>query len=455
MSKLKELIEQRKDAIAAAQVIQATAKDDDDRDLTDEEQKAVEAHVAKARSTREEIDKLNARRDAQNKLDLELAAEAALDKAVTPRISAPPNLGPSPNPGANIGNPRLASEDDPQGSFASHTEFLLSVLATGQAQTITDDRLRPLATVGSDEAGTYGDPVGGFLVPSSFSPTLLTVNPEADPTAGRTTAIPMDSPVVEIPARTDKNHSNSVSGGLRVYRRAEADTSPTSRVELEQVVLRASMLFGVSHATEELLSRSAISFIALLQAGFSDEFNSKMLREKLNGSGVGMMEGVLTTPSLITVAKETGQDADTIVTENIIKMRARCWGFGSAIWMANHDTLPQLMTMTLDVGTGGVPIWIPSIREDAPDLLLGRPIFYSEHMETIGDKGDILLGNWSQYLEGLLSGPQQAESIHVRFVNHERTFKFWMENDGKCWWRTALTPDNGSTLSPFVTVAAR
>jgi len=49
-----------------------------------------------------------------------------------------------------------------------------------------------------------------------------------------------------------------------------------------------------------------------------------------------------------------------------------------------------------------------------------------------------------------------AESVHVRFLNHERTFKFWMENDGRCWWRSAMTPKrSASTLSPFVTLATR
>ena len=46
--------------------------------------------------------------------------------------------------------------------------------------------------------------------------------------------------------------------------------------------------------------------------------------------------------------------------------------------------------------------------------------------------------------------------MHVRFENHEQVFKFWTENAGAPWWRSALTPKNGAnTLSPFVTLAAR
>ena len=65
-------------------------------------------------------------------------------------------------------------------------------------------------------------------------------------------------------------------------------------------------------------------------------------------------------------------------------------------------------------------------------------------------------GVWSQYLEGYRQDMQMAESIHVRFLNHENTFKFWVRNDGAPWWRSALTPHKSSdTLSPFVTLAAR
>lgn len=361
--------------------------------------------------------------------------------------------------------------DDPKWGFETPREFFMSVLEAGQCDAANrpieaiDDRLKILhmntkgngnfAAAGGDEQSTFSDPYGGFLIPRGFSPDLLSLQTENDPIAGRTTAIPMTTPTLSIPARVDKDHSTSVSGGLRVYRRAEADTSDSSRQQYEQVTLNATSLFGIAYATEEVLERSPISIVALLEAGFRDEFGSKMIDERLNGSGVGMFEGINNTPSLISVAKEVGQDADTIVYENIINMRARVWGYQNAIWTANHDSLPQLMLMNQAVGTGGQTVWQPSAREDHPDLLLGRPLFFTEAAETVGTTGDIHCANWSQYLEGTLSGLRSAESMHVRFINHERTFKFWLENDAKSWWKTALTPKNGSTLSPFVKLDAR
>ena len=194
------------------------------------------------------------------------------------------------------------------------------------------------------------------------------------------------------------------------------------------------------------------SFAAILEQGFSDEFKAKMLDEKINGTGTGEFVGVLNAPATVVQAKESGQAANTVVFENVINMRSRNWGFGNSVWLAAHDTMPQLAAMN----DGTNHIYLPSVRDDVPETLLGRPIFYSEFVPKLGTKGDIILGNWSQYLMGMLQGAQSAESVHVRFDSHERAFKFWMRNDGQPWWRTALTPKNaGPTLSPFVSLAVR
>ncbi len=437
---LKALIERHNDCLDEIQEIEEAAAASDDGVMTDEQ-------LDKYNELTEEADELEA------KIEKRKAAEKTLAKnKQRKRISAPSNRKTSAGDGASLGSTVHENfEDDPKKGFKSPREFMMAVMEVGQGRAKPDARLQYLAAAGSDEQSGSDDPYGGFLVPEGFSPNMLQVDPEADPTAGRTTNVPMDVPTVNIPARTDKNHSTSVSGGLTVSRRTQTQAGTSSRMEMEKVRMHATSLFGLAYATEELLTDSPVSFAAILSAGFSDQFNYHLLNEKLNGTGTGEFEGVLNTPCKIEVAKESGQAADTIVKENVFKMRSRCWGYGMAIWLANHDCLPEL----LDLNDSNHNIWNPSLQEDRPDMLLGRPIFFSEFPNTIGDAGDLILGNWSQYLEGTLESLDSAESIHVRFENHERTFKFWTRNDGRCWWRSALTPKNGSTLSPFVTLAER
>ena len=227
-------------------------------------------------------------------------------------------------------------------------------------------------------------------------------------------------------------------------------------MEVEHITLTANSIMGVAYATNELMSDSPQSFTALLETAFAEEFRSFLIDARLNGTGVGQIEGVNVGGGLVTVAKEGGQSADTIVGENIVKMRSRCWRYGNAIWMANHDTLPQLAAAELSGNSSDVFMFQPGRGIDVPDAVLGRPIAFTEYNETLGDKGDIVLVNWAEYLEGVYQPLAGAESIHVRFVENENTFRFTARVAGVPWWRAALTPKNSSnTLSPYVSLAAR
>src|SRR5690606_23974205 len=227
------------------------------------------------------------------------------------------------------------------------------------------------ADAGGDEQGGYADRYGGFAVPRAVAPGILQIGAEGDPTAGRTTGVPMTAPMVDILARTDKNHTTSVSGGCIVTRKPEAVAANASRMEMERVTLRASSLFGLAFATEEILTDSPISFAVLIENGFREQFAFHMLNEKLRGNGGNEYLGVLNSPAKVTVSPEAGQGEDTILAENVINMRSRCWGYSNAIWIANHDTFPQLAKLAIVVsdgqGAGGlVTIYQASAREDRP-----------------------------------------------------------------------------------------
>ncbi len=438
---------------------------------------------------------------AQDAYDVQLAqldAEIATEEKILDRVrqhgTAPAVEPVAAAPGTVAGrieDVALRADRDSRRGFDSHYDFLLACIENSGHRdrgNVADERLQALAVLdkedrsgagelafmlpraftpaglhaaaGSDEQGGYQDRYGGFAVPTTLLPGLLQVGNEPDPTAGRTGSIPMASPVVEMLARTDKNHTTSVGGGFTVTRKPETVAASSTRAEIEKVTLKASSLFGLAYATEEILVDSAISFVAVIAAGFQSQFAFHMVHEKFRGLGGNEYLGMEKSSALVSVAKESGQTADTIVIENIINMRARCWGYSEAIWIANHDTFPQLVKLALVVeganGGGLVLAYAPSLVPDRPDMLFGRPIFYSEHAQKLGDAHDITLGNWSQYLEGLYQPLQSAESVHVRFVNHERTFKFWLRNAGAPWWRSALTPHKGAlTLSPFVGLAER
>lgn len=388
--------------------------------------------------------------------DVRTVVTAALREEATKAVQV------AKGPGVRVVKERI--DDDPLRGYKNPRMLMLDVLQVGQKGPDVPDSQLPTGlktlrvhgkAAGSDEHGEYADPYGGFLIPEAWSPEILRIDPETDPMTGRTKMVPMQSVTVPFQARVDKDHSTSVSGGLTVARDMETVKKTSSRMKFEQVKLTAHGLFGFAYASEDLLTDSPVSFAAILAQGFGDEFTSAIINERLNGTGVGEYMGVMSSPCLLSINKEDDQVADTLKYENVINMRARCWRYHQAIWLANHTTIPQLMLMNVKVGVGGAPVWQPSAREDHPDILLGRPIVFTEYCKIVGDKGDLVLGNWGEYLEGVLQPLQTAESIHVRFDRHERAFKFWVRNAGAPWWRSVLTPKNGDTLSPFVVLNER
>ena len=162
---------------------------------------------------------------------------------------------------------------------------------------------------------------------------------------------------------------------------------------------------------------------------------------------------------MITIAKETGQAADSLVGDNVLKMRARCWRYGRAVWILNIDLFPFVLQASIAVGTAGghLPVWQPGDAETGtPDRILGRPAYFHDVASAIGDVGDIMLVNWSEYLDATYVDLRSDNSMHVRFAAVERAFRFYQRGDGQAAWRSPLTPKrSATTLSPFITLAAR
>ena len=308
-------------------------------------------------------------------------------------------------------------------------------------------------------------PDGGFTVPTEFRNTLMRDTLEASILLNRTTRIPMQTNQIAIPTIIDASHASSVFGGVIVYRPAEGASITASKPKFGKVELKLSKLAAVAYVTSELLEDSPISMEPLLGTMFSEAMAFQIDEDIVNGTGVGQAMGVLNAPSLITVTKESGQAATTILTKNIIKMWARLMSRsqGNAIWIANNDTFPQLASLEQAVGTGGSVAGLLQVSTNgvtgAPiQTLLGRPLFLTEHCQTLGSVGDLLLIDLRQYLVGEKSGGavKTATSIHLKFLEDEVAFRFTTRIDGQPWEKTALTPKHSSaTLSSFVGLKVR
>jgi len=346
--------------------------------------------------------------------------------------------------------------DDPAMNFKTWGEQLQMVrkAATG----VIDPRL--VKTVSG--LGENDDAAGNFLVQADFATELIRNTHNGSTLAKKCRKIPISSNAnsLIINGLDEKSRKNgSRYGGIQVYWTDEAATVTATKPSFRQIELKLKKLTGAYYATDELLDDTT-ALQSECASAFSEEFAFKVDDAILDGGGGGRPLGILKSGALIQIAKETGQAADTILAENIMKMPMRC-SVGSrpkAEWYYNIDCEPQLAKMTLVVGTGGIPVYLPAggLSQAPYGALYGRPMTPLEQCSGLGDVGDIIYGDFSKYLLIEKSGIAASQSVHVRFLYNEQIFKFVYRLDGQPLNNGPLAPYKGTTTtSPFVAIAAR
>ena len=368
------------------------------------------------------------------------------------------------NPVGIAGGKAVVTLDEGDRPFKSLGEQLVAVrnfaLSSGQ---VFDKRLIRLNKAAKATGMSEGVPAdGGFLVQTDFTTELMRKTYETGQLSSRA-----DRKQVSANANgATINYVNETAratgsrwGGIVGYWLAEAGTKVASKPEFAQMELKLKKLIGLCYATDELLQDAGM-LGAVISDGFAQEFAYLVDDSLMNGTGAGQPLGIMNGGSLVTVAKETGQAADTVVAENIFKMWSRMWGRSrsNAAWFVNQDVEPQLFQLSLPVGTGGQAIYMPpgGLSASPYATLMGRPVVPVESCATVGNLGDIVLADFSEYIMIEKGGIESATSIHVQFTTDETAFRFVLRVDGQPKWVTALTPANSAlTLSPFVALAAR
>jgi HK97 family phage major capsid protein len=302
---------------------------------------------------------------------------------------------------------------------------------------------------------------GGFLVPEVLRAELLRLALETAVVRPRARVIPMDSARVPFPAIDVTSHASSVFGGITATWIEESGTLGESEAKFGRVVLQAAKLAASCDVPNELLQDSMVSFAALVEQLMPEAIAWYEDVGFISGNGVGQPLGVLNSAALVTVTKETGQTADTIVWENLVKMYSQMLpgSLGRAVWVANINCFPELATMSLSVGTGGSAIWLNNGVNGPPATILGRPLILTEKVPTIGGAGsgkDISFIDFGYYLIGDRMQMRAESSPHFHFSTDQTTFRIIERVDGRGWLMSALTPANSTTtLSPFVTLGER
>lgn len=452
-AEINRLAEQQETLVSRSQAVLDTA-DTAGRELTQDERQAI-------RRRTQETERIEARIQA-------LRADLCTPGEPQPRITAP-NAGDSPSGLSRSGNAartplsgsaRFADLFTPQadpyaGRFASLGEFGIAVAAGG-----TDSRLMRVQAAGMSEGTGVG---GGFLVPSAYLANVLDTALTEELVRPRAMVLPMFTNSLNAASFDYQDATSGASAGLTLRWVGEANSLAEQTGKARDVTLKAKKGSIYVRVSNEC-ANDAIAFDRQLHAAMAGAVAQGLDYAALQGTGAGQPLGVLNAPGLITVSKESGQAASTILLQNLAKMLARLrpGSYRRAVWMVHQTALPLLYQMALviknvagteNVGGGSAGV---TIDADGNLRIFGRPVLVSDACSTLSSLGDIVLADWTGYIIGLRADAAILRDDSRHFDTDEVAFRMILRLDGQPVNSAPVKLRDGTnTVSHFVTLEAR
>lgn len=367
-------------------------------------------------------------------------------------------------------NSRIETRDNQRESgthgFRNFGDFANSVLRAGLGEQ-PDARLvlgagglpqiGAASTLPTNYANESNGADGGFLVPPDMARDIVqTAYNQNDSFVPMTDNTPVqgNGMVFNVDETTPWG-----TGGIKAYWADEGGAPTDSKGKLDPAQLRLKKLLVLVPITEEMIQdQSALGSYVSKKTPEAIAFKTN---EALwEGSGAGRPKGFFNATGLrVSVTKETGQAADSIVALNVSKMRARmsARSWRRAIWQINNDCLPQLDALAYATTATNTPIYKPEGGKFGYGTLLGRDVMVTDFNATVGDQGDIALVDWGMYRTiTKAAGIETAVSVHFWFDRGLTAFRSSFRIDGQPSITKPVTPNKGTnTLSPIVVLDDR
>ena len=230
---------------------------------------------------------------------------------------------------------------------------------------------------------TLSDPDGGFLVPEDYEQAI-------DRVALSVSAMRRLATVRTIGTDTFKKLVNQggASSGWVGEKGARAETNTPT---LTEIAINTKEIYAMPAATQTLLDDSRVDIAGWLADEVSIEFSEQESEAFINGNGVEQPKGIAAYPMVANSSYVWGKvgyitsgnaslvnDLDKLIDlQHALKPVYR----NGAAWLMNDATLATIRKMK--DGDGNY-IWVPGLKDGAPDTLLGKPVEIDDNVDDIG-----------------------------------------------------------------------
>lgn len=284
---------------------------------------------------------------------------------------------PAAGRGNGLASPTDAEEQGNPARVKKHRAALVSFMRTGEEAALRVDN-RAANVLSTDD-----DPSGGFLVPDEVSRQILALQRNVSPIRR----------LARIVTSTSSAYKQPISKGGTVagWVGEKDDRNDTDGPDLAMLNVPANELYAMPITTQKLLDDAMIDVAGWLESEITTTFAEKEGLAFVVGDGVEKPLGFLFKPSTaaadetrglefyqhVAAGSETALSYDALVSL-VYTLKA---GYRpGASWLMNSTTIAAVAKLRDGEDR---PIWVPSIAQGTPSLLLGYPVIADENMPDI------------------------------------------------------------------------
>ena len=345
------------------------------------------------------------------------------------------------------GSQRIDRERAKPGRFV---QLVVTAMHTGdqeQRQAAHDELTRPWEEGGYGSTRTMVEGTGasgGYATPVLYESQLMEVAAEEEVIIPYAENKPLGARQVEWPALNQYTApvlgQSAWFGGIQVYRKGETVARTETDLALKKVTMVAQDLTALSYLSRDLLF-DAPGFDGYVVRSIGGAIGWRCDWESIQGSGVGQMLGIVNSPAMLLVDRNTNSE---ILYEDVFTMLTRFKaGARSQAWLTHPYTIYQLYTLqdpeghfifipNVGVATGSTMAEAGgAITYKPAGTLLGIPIFTTEKAPVLGSACDLMLVDRKAYWHGQRQGLEIGVSTEFLFSTDEIAIRAKLRNDGK------------------------
>jgi HK97 family phage major capsid protein len=281
------------------------------------------------------------------------------------------------------------------------------------------------------------DTAGGYTVPEEFNAIMIMYDTQPTGVWQRATVWPMKGEKISFPKLLQNPDIDDAYfdnfAGVTFQWTEEGGTKAETQPEFGLVEMIVHELAGYTEITNTLLDDSVINLMNYLTRIFQAAWYWITDKSFIDGTGGKQPLGIINDPQVLDVNRIT---ANTVEIDDFLNMDARLPAVfdQSAVWFISKKVRAKIRGQKVSNSSKELVLqeFYNNFADGYISQILGRPaILMDGKVPSIGNRGDVILGDWKWYYIGFRQDFTMDSSRHYVFRSNRTALRCSGRVDGQ------------------------